>query len=350
LQSGRVLSKYKLVYETYGELNSNKSNVVVVFHALSGSHHLSGIKDGKAGWWDKVVGDNKAIDTKKYFVICINNLGSCFGSTSPSDINPLTNKPYALGFPVLSMQDIANANKRLLDSLGFSKVHAIIGGSMGGMQALVFATEFANMAKNIIAIACTAYTRDWLIAFNHIAMSAIKNDARFKNGEYDPNELKQEGGLFGLKIGRMLGHISYLSPHSMEGKFGREYAKTDGLYELFGSFECQRYLDYNSNKFANNFDALSYLYILKTLNIFKLNSNDESLVECIGKIKAKLCLIAYSTDFVFHASESKEIYDIAKKHHPRIDCSYHLIDSDYGHDSFLVEIDKIEDIIKSNLL
>jgi homoserine O-acetyltransferase len=350
LESGRILQPFEVMYETYGELNSDKSNVIIITHALSGSHHAAGTYDGdrKAGWWDDFIGDGKAVDTTKYFVICMNNIGSCFGSTSPQSINPATQEPYRLRFPVLTISDIVKAQIRVLKSLDINNVFAVIGGSMGGMQALCYAIEYPTFAKQIITLATTAYTRPWAIAYNKVVVEAIKNDPEFKDGYYDPKDI-EKNGLNGLAIGRMAGHISYLSPHSMDDKFGRRYVNNDGLYELFGRFEVERYLEYNGYRFPHNFDPLSYLYIVKTMNIFNASRGSDTLSQSLAKIKSKLHLISFSGDRLFMPCEMEEIRDTMIENGQQELVTYKMIQSDYGHDAFLVEVDKFEDYIKDIL-
>lgn len=355
LESGRILEHYEIVYETYGELNANKSNVIVIAHALSGSHHAAGryANEAKAGWWDALIGPNKPVDTNKYFVICTNNIGSCFGSTGPMSIEYKKNKPYRTRFPVLTISDIVKAQVILFARLGIRSVYAVIGGSMGGMQALCYAIEYPTFAKHYISLASTAYTRPWVIAFNKIAMEAIRNDAAFQDGNYDPQVIK-ETGLNGLAYGRMAGHITFLSPHSMNKKFGRNYVETDGLYELFGRFEIERYLEYNGYNFAKYFDPLSYLYTIKTVNIFDAARNNDSLGESLAKIKGKLHLISFKDDMLFFPAEMQEIYDEMCAIGKGSQVSYKMVDSNYGHDAFLVEVDKfgeyIIDILEGKLL
>ncbi len=346
LESGRILEPYQVAYETYGELNEDKSNVIIITHALSGSQHAAGLHKGdrKPGWWDNFIGDGKAVDTTKYFVICMNNIGSCFGSTGPMSLREDTGEPYRLSFPVLTISDIVNAQMSVLKSLGIDHVRAVIGGSMGGMQALSYAIEHPDFADIIVPIATTAYTRPWAIAFNKIVIEAIRHDPDFKDGYYNPEDIK-ENGLNGLAIGRMAGHISYLSKDSMNAKFGREYVAQDGLYELFGRFQVEQYLEYNTYKFPKNFDPLSYLYIVKTLNIFDAGRNCDSLEDSLKNIKAKLHLISFDGDILFHPEEMKEIYDIMVKLGREDQCTYMNVDSTYGHDAFLVEVDKFEDRI-----
>ena len=351
LESGRILEPYEIVYETYGELNEKKDNIIVVCHALSGSHHAAGWYEGdrKPGWWDSLIGDGKAIDTTKYFVICTNTLGSCFGSTGPMSVMYPSNEPYRFKFPVITIKDMVKAQRILFAKLGIDRVHAVIGGSMGGMQALRFAVDFPGFAKKIIALAATHATRAWVIAFNEIAKEAIIRDPDFKNGYYDPKEL-QEKGLSGLAIGRMAGHISFLSHYSMDRKFGRDYVPNEGIYELFGRFQVERYLEYNGYNFSKYFDPLSYLYITKAINLFDLSTGYDGLEEALRRVRSKLYLIGFEKDLLFLPQEMQEIDEVMKSIGKGELSEYYEVPSDYGHDAFLVEVDKfsnyIADILK----
>ena len=348
LESGRILEPYKIAYETYGKLNGNTSNVILICHALTGSAHASGKHEGetKSGWWDALIGEGKAIDTTKYFVISTNVLGSCFGSTSPMDYDYPKQVPFRLKFPVLTIKDMIKAQKQLLSQLGIHHVHAIVGGSMGGMQALQFAVDYPNFADKIISLAATYATQPWTMAFNKVAIEAIRRDPRFENGAYEKDAFKEEG-LDGLAIGRIAGHISYLSPDSMDAKFGRNYVNNDGLFELFGRYEVERYMEYNTNNFSRLFDPLSYLYIVKAINTFNLSRGYDSLHEAILRIKADITLISFSSDYLFFPKEMAHIDNMLKRN--KQNSSYYEIDSDYGHDAFLVEIEKFDTIIKNKL-
>ena len=350
LESGRLLESFQIIYETYGELNEDKSNVIVICHALSGSHHAAGryADEAKPGWWDKFIGDGKVIDTKKYFVICSNNIGSSYGSTNPMSIDPSTKKEYRLKFPVLAISDIVKAQMKLYKRLGISNAVAVIGGSMGGMQALCYAIEHPTFAKEIIAMATTAYTRPWAIAFNKIGMEAIRHDPLFKNGAYKKDD-PQVLGLPGLAVGRMAGLICYLSPKLFNKKFGRDYSSTDGLYELFGRFEVEKYLEYNAYSFPKIFDPLSYLYVCKTMNIFDAGRNKDKLADSFDKVQANLHLIAFSDDMLFFPEEMEEIRDVMIKVGKESQVSYLLVDSQSGHDSFLVEVEKFEQHVREIL-
>jgi len=344
LESGRILEHYDIKYETYGELNEDKSNVIIVPHALTGNHHAAGRygNEAKPGWWDKFIGDGKTIDTNKYFVICTNNIGSCYGSTGPMSPNYPSDDLFRLDFPVLTISDIVKAQKILFESLDIFHVRAIIGGSLGGMQAICYAIEYPSFADIIIPMATTAYTRPWAIAINKIGIEAIRHDPAFKNGFYDPDEIK-ENGMMGLAVGRMAGHLSFLNESSMNNKFGRHYTESDGLYDLFGRFEVERYLEYNGYNFSKYFDPLSYLYAVKTMNIFNAARGSDTLEEALIKVDCELHLISFKADVLFFPEEMEEVYDVMVKLGKGAHCSYLEVDSDLGHDAFLIEIDKFSD-------
>lgn len=346
LESGRILSNFKLAYETYGELNEEKSNVVVVCHALTGSHHAAGRyeNDTKAGWWDNLIGDKKAVDTEKYFVICVNIISSPFGSTCPLDLDE-RGAEYRTRFPVIVISDVVKAQMKLFARLGITHAKAVIGGSLGGMQALCYAIEYPEFAENIFLLATTYATNPWAIAFNKISIEAIVSDPNFKNGNYDKDEIAKNG-LKGMEIGRMAGHISFLSPNSMQKKFGRNYVETDGLYELGGRFQVDRYLEYNGANFAKRFDPLCYLYIAKMMNIFDCTRHYGSLKNALSEIKSKMYIISFEGDYLFPPHLMKEIYDCLVDLGKKSLAHYAEIDSDYGHDAFLVEVEKFDFIIK----
>lgn len=330
-------------------MNEEKSNIIVVCHALTGSHHAAGYYEGenKPGWWDGLIGPGKAIDTDEYFVICTNVIGSCFGSTGPMSTMYPHLEAYRYKFPVVTIKDMVKAQRILFDRLGIHHVHAIVGGSMGGMQALQFAVHFPKFATKIITMAATHATQPWAIAFNKVAQESILNDPDFKNGYYDPEDI-HENGLSGMAVGRMAGHISFLSPHSMEQKFGREYKRTDGLYELFGKFQVESYLEYNGYNFTKWFDPLAYLYITKAINIYDLSRGFDSLEEALEKIQSETYLIGFKDDMLFKSDEMKTIADgLAGRADLKSD--YLEVDSDYGHDAFLVELDKFEDYVRKAL-
>jgi homoserine O-acetyltransferase len=348
LESGRILEPYKIAYETYGELNEDASNVILICHALSGSAHAAGKHEGerKYGWWNDLIGDGKGIDTNQYFVISTNVIGSCFGSTGPMDDNYPKLTAFRLNFPVLTIKDMIKAQKQLLSQMGIHHLKAIIGGSMGGMQALQFAVDYPNFSDKIISLASTYATQPWAIAFNKVAMEAIRRDPRFENGNYAKDEFK-ENGIDGLAIGRIAGHISYLSPDSMNDKFGRNYVNNDGLFELFGRYEVERYMEYNTDNFSRIFDPISYLYIVKAINTFNLSRGYDSLHEAILRIKAKTTLISFKSDYLFFPKEMEHIHNMMQRNQQNSD--YYEINSNYGHDAFLVEVEKFDTIIKETL-
>lgn len=349
LDSGRLLETFRLIYETYGELNEDKSNVVLICHAFSGSHHAAGryMPTDKAGWWDALVGDGKAVDVKKHFVVCINVIGSCYGSTGPKSKNPKTDKPYGFKFPVITIRDMVRAQKALLSKLGIERVKAILGGSMGGMQALSFAVEYPEFAEIVIPMAATHASSPWVVALNKAASAALMADPAFEDGDYDSSEIKQNG-LAGLSAARMIGYLGYLSPVGMCGKFGRNYVANEGLFELFGRFEVERYLDYNGANFVKWFDPLSFLYLSKAINIFDVSYGYDSLEEALKRIKCSLCLISFKGDTMFFPQEMQHISKTMQKM-GMDNVSYVCIDSDYGHDAFLVEVDKFSDLISDIL-
>lgn len=350
LESGRILEPYEMAYETYGELSEKKDNAVVVCHALSGSHHAAGYYEGdrKPGWWDSVIGPGKVIDTDRFFVICTNVIGSCFGSTGPmSEMYPST-EPYRFRFPVITVRDMVKAQRILFDRLGIYHVHAVIGGSMGGLQALQFGIDFPNFASKIIPLAMTHATQPSVIASLRIMMESIRHDPAFHNGYYDPQVIKEEG-MPGLAVARMVGFLGYLSPSTMENKFSRNYVQTDGLYELFGRFEVERYLEYNGNNFPKWFDPLSYLYLIKALSIYDATHGYDHPEDAYAKIRSKMHLISFSGDELFYPHEMLHIKAMMNRIGHGDLCEYYEVDSDYGHDAFLVEIDKFGDYLKNIL-
>lgn len=343
LESGRILENYKIAYETYGTINKNYTNIVLICHALTGSQHSAGFIEGdkKSGWWDQLIGDGKTINTEKYFVISTNVIGSCFGSTGAIDYS--LNEEYSrLNFPVVTVKDMIKAQIELLNRLKIKRIKLIIGGSMGGMQALQFSIDYPELSENIISLASTYETTPWVISFNKVAMESIRRDPRFLNGNYQKNDFKNIG-LDGLAIGRIAGHISYLSPSSMEDKFGSNYVKDDGLFQLFGRYEVERYMEYNTNNFSRSFDPLSYLYLIKAVNTFNLARGYNSLEEAIYHIKSNITLISFSSDILFFPKEMEYFYQKLKDSNKNV--NYFNINSHHGHDAFLIEIDKFKKII-----
>ena len=333
LNSGKVLSAYDLMYETYGQLNDDKSNAVLVCHALSGNHHVAGLHKGdeKPGWWDNMIGPSKPINTDKLFVVCMNNLGGCHGSTGPTSINEETNNPYGFEFPIVTVQDWVNSQKVLMDEFGISKWRFIIGGSLGGMQALQWSLDYPDDVNNAIIIAASPKLTAQNIAFNEVARQAILNDPDFEGGRYlDKSKYPKQG----LKLARMVGHITYLSEEAMRSKFGRELKKEKLNFGYDAEFEIESYLRYQGDVFSESFDANTYLLMTKILDYFDPASNFEGkLVSAFESIEAQLLVVSFSTDWRFAPERSKEIVNAlieAKKN-----VSYLEIDSPHGHDSFL---------------
>ena len=341
LDSGERLGPITLAYETYGKLNAQRTNAILVLHALSGDAHAAGfhVEDDKPGWWDEMIGPGKAFDTDKYFVICSNVLGGCKGSTGPSSINPVTNKPFGLDFPTITIKDIANAQRRLIDHLGIEKLLCVVGGSMGGMQALQWAASYPERVGSVIPIATTLKHSPQQIAFNEVGRQAIMADPDWKGGNYYGGAPAAKG----LAVARMIGHITYMSDTSMSEKFGRRI-KNDRVESRFGAeFEVERYLHYHGDNFVKRFDANSYLYITKALNYFDL-SNGKTLFEVFKGIRAQFLIMAFKSDWLYPTYQSKEILKICKL--AGIEATYCEINSTYGHDAFLLEIEEETHLIR----
>lgn len=338
MESGRMLSGITIAYETYGKLNDKKDNAIVVCHALTGSAHAAGVHspdDKRQGWWDPMIGPGKAFDTDKYFVICANFLGSCFGTTGPSSIDPSTGKPYALSFPVVTVKDMVRLHRKLVDHLGIGRVFCVAGGSMGGMQALDWGVTFPDDPVCIIPIATSAGITPMAIAFNSIARFSIMKDPKWNNGKYYEND---DIPTDGLAIARMAGHITYLSDEAFHSKFGRRYATFEGIYDFNGFFEVENYLRYNGYKFTETFDANTYLYVLKAMDIFDLSYGRNSLSDALETIKANMLTITFSSDFLFPPYQTEEFVNIMKSQGKNV--RWENIKSDYGHDAFLIEFDE----------
>ena len=336
LSSGKTLSNVELAYETYGDLNSAKSNAILVCHALTGDAHAAGKytndKEEKPGWWNMVIGPGKALDTDKYFVICSNVLGGCKGSTGPASINPKTNKVYALDFPIITIEDMVHAQKKLIEFLGIDKLYAVIGGSMGGMQALQWVVSYPEMMKKASIIATTARSSPQQIAFNEVGRQSIILDNNWNNGNYYGQEKTPRSGL---AVARMIGHITYLSDASMYQKFGRDLQdKTELSYDFTVDFEVESYLHHQGETFVKRFDANSYLYITKAVDYFDL-AVEGNLSEGLNGIKAKMQVIAVDSDWLYPVDQSKDL--LAALQTNDVDVIYNEVKSDYGHDAFLLE-------------
>ncbi|MEG1041086.1 homoserine O-succinyltransferase MetX [Pseudomonas sp. NUPR-001] len=336
LACGRSLATYELIYETYGTLNSTASNAVLICHALSGHHHAAGYhspNDRKPGWWDSCIGPGKPIDTNRFFVVSLNNLGGCNGSTGPSSVNPVTGKPYGADFPVLTVEDWVHSQARLADRLGIAQWAAVIGGSLGGMQALQWTITYPDRVRHCLDIASAPKLSAQNIAFNEVARQAILTDPEFHGGSF------QDQGVIpkrGLMLARMVGHITYLSDDSMGEKFGREL-KSDKLNYDFHSveFQVESYLRYQGEEFSGRFDANTYLLMTKALDYFDpAASHGGDLAATLAHVTADYCVMSFTTDWRFSPARSREIVDALIA--ARKNVCYLDIDSPYGHDAFLI--------------
>lgn len=336
LACGRSLASYELVYETYGTLNSTASNAVLICHALSGHHHAAGYHaptDRKPGWWDSCIGPGKPIDTNRFFVVSLNNLGGCNGSTGPSSINPATGKPYGAEFPVLTVEDWVHSQARLADRLGIGRWAAVVGGSLGGMQALQWTISYPDRVRHCVDIASAPKLSAQNIAFNEVARQAILTDPEFHGGSF------QDQGVIpkrGLMLARMVGHITYLSDDSMGEKFGREL-KSDKLNYDFHSveFQVESYLRYQGEEFSGRFDANTYLLMTKALDYFDPAArHGGDLAATLAHVSADYCIMSFTTDWRFSPARSREIVDALMA--ARKNVCYLEIDSPYGHDAFLI--------------
>lgn len=346
LQSGRILSPVTVAYETYGALNGDKSNAILICHALTGSAHAAGYNspdDEKPGWWDDMIGPCKPFDTNKYFIICSNMLGSCYGTTGPSSIDPSCGRPYALRFPVVTVNDMVKLQKKLITKLGIEKLFCVAGGSMGGMQALEWGVTYPDAVKSLVVISSAGRITPMAIAFNTIARFAIKNDPNWQNGDYYGKAAPKDG----LAIGRMAGHITYLSDAAFHKKFGRRLGSQESIYDFNSVYEVENYLRYNGYKFTERFDANSYLYILKAMDIFDLSYGFGSYEEALKRLSAKTLLIDFTSDFLFPPYQTDEIVDIMTKCGNPPERA--TIKSDYGHDAFLLEFDEQSDVVSAFL-
>ncbi len=336
LTGGAVLSSFDLVYETYGELNASRSNAVLVCHALSGNHHVAGWHADNPmniGWWDNLVGPGKPLDTRKFFVVGVNNLGGCYGSTGPVTINPATGKPWGADFPVIVVEDCVASQARLADHLGIESWAAVIGGSLGGMQAMQWTLAYPERIRHALVIAAASKLTAQNIAFNEVARQAILTDPDFHGGHYFEHGVVPARGL---RLARMLGHITYLSDDQMAEKFGRKLRREALQFNYDVDFEIESYLRYQGDKFAGFFDANTYLIATKALDYFDpAGSYGGDLPAALARAKAKFLVVSFSTDWRFAPERSREIvYGLV---HNSLDASYAEIESSAGHDSFLLD-------------
>lgn len=336
----------EVAYETYGKLNESKSNAILIEHAFSGDAHAAGIshESGQPGWWDNMIGPGKGFDTDKYFVICSNVLGGCRGTTGPSSINPATGCPYGKSFPVITIDDMVRLQKMLIDSLGISRLLAVTGGSMGGMQALAWATEYPDAVAASIPIASTSRHSAQQIAFNEVGRQAIMADADWNEGNYYGSRPPARG----LAVARMVGHITYMSDDSMREKFGRRLrGKTEFGFDFSVDFEVESYLRYRGSQFVDRFDANSYLYITKAMDYFDLANGYASLGAVLEKAKARFLVISFTSDWLYPSYQSLEIVNALRSRNR--DVAYCELTSNYGHDAFLVDVAEEAELIRGFL-
>lgn len=365
LASGDVLSQVNVVYETYGTLNAEKDNAILICHALSGDAHVAGWREedaraagwqpddgpdwsptdaatgdpdaapasaAKPGWWDPFVGPGKTIDTDRYFVVCSNVLGGCSGTTGPSSVDPATGKPYGLSFPVVTVEDMVDVQAALLDELGVGRLLAVVGGSMGGMQALAWAKRYPQRVASCVAIATTWRLAAQAIAFNEVGRTAILGDASFRGGDYYDHGVPRHG----LAVARMIGHITYLSDESMHEKFGRRLRNRDEhAFGFVTEFEVESYLAYQGKRFTERFDANTYLYMTKSMDYFDLAEGSPSLAEALAGTPVRFLALSFSSDWLFPTYQSRELVDALRCDGAEV--SFAEIPSPYGHDAFLLE-------------
>lgn len=341
-ESGGSIPELSLRYETYGRLNVAKDNAILICHALTGDHHCAGVHnvdERKQGWWNFMVGPGKPIDTTKYFVICSNVLGGCQGSTGPGSINPETGKRYNLDFPKLTLRDMVRAQGLLLDYLGIDCLHAVLGGSMGGMQTLQWAIEYPERVGRYIALACCARHNAQAIAFNDTGRQAIISDPAWKQGDYEPDEPPAEG----LSVARMMAHITYLSDAGMEAKFGRRRRVVDESKEHFDvEFEVESYLRYQGQSFVSRFDANTYLYLTKALDRFDLHSPD-SLDQTLSAVTSPGLVVGFTSDWLYPPQGNREVAESLLRLGK--DATYAELALDAGHDSFLLRDPKLYELM-----
>lgn len=344
LDCGKELKNVTLRYETIGKLNADKNNAILICHALSGDAHVAGFhseNSKKPGWWDDFVGPNKPIDTNKYFVICSNVIGSCAGSTGPRSINPDTGKMYNMEFPVITIRDMVRAQKFLVDALGISKLLSVVGGSMGGMQALEWAINYPEMVRTCVPIATTSQLSPQSIAFDWVGREAIKYDPKYLDGNYSSDAPPVNG----LSTARMLAHITYLSDESMIAKFGRNLQEnSDYGFNFDRDFAVESYLEYQGQRFVERFDANSYFYITRAMDYFDLAARyGNDLANAFKEATAKFLVISFSSDWLFPTSQSIDITRALFKNN--LNVSYCEIESSYGHDAFLLEIEALGEMV-----
>lgn len=359
LECNRTLSEFDLMVETYGSLNSDKSNAILICHALSGSHHAAGYHseeekvNGKPGWWDNFIGTNKPIDTNQFFVVCLNNIGSCYGSTGPTSINPETSKPYANDFPLVTIKDWVKTQVMLSEHLGIEKWHAVVGGSMGGMQALQWSVDYPERLKKCVIIASAPKLSAQNIGFNEVARQSIISDPDFHDGNYLEKNTYPKHGLI---LARMLGHMTYLTDEALKEKFGRDLKTDEFMYGYDIEFQVESYLRYQGKNFSKRFDANTYLLMTKALDYFdptksKVDgdtlSESEALKKALQNTQCQFLIVSFTTDWRFSPERSQEIVNALIANAKPV--SYINVDAPFGHDSFLFDIPRYNQAVKNFL-
>ena len=347
LDSGHTLAPVDIVYETYGEANEDRSNAILILHALSGDAHAAGYNDPhdkRTGWWDSMIGPGKAFDTDKYWIICSNIIGGCRGSTGPSSVNPETGKPYGTEFPVFTIGDMVTAQKRLMDHLGITQLYSIAGGSMGGFQVLEWTLRYPEMVRSAMCLASSSTLSAQGIAFNAVGRHAITSDPNWEEGHY----YDSTGPVHGLAIARMVGHITYLSELSLDKKFGRRLQSADRFsFDFDTEFAIESYLRYQGHTFTERFDANSYLYITKAMDYFDVARTYGPLAKAFSDALTKFLFVSYNSDWLFTTEQTLEIVRALLANDK--DVSFIEVDSPYGHDAFLIEEEQLTRIILSFL-
>ncbi|HUR59230.1 MAG TPA: homoserine O-acetyltransferase [Opitutaceae bacterium] len=347
-KSGQVIPGFTLRYETYGQLSATRDNAILICHALSGDHHCAGWhtpEDRKPGWWNNLIGPGKAVDTRRFFVVCANVLGGCQGSTGPSSLNPETGRAYGIQFPFVTIRDMVRAQKLLLDHLGIVALQGIIGGSMGGMQALLFGIEYPKFTRRILAMATTARESAQAIAFNEVGRQAIMQDPAWNRGDY----ARDSGPRVGLAIARMMAHITYVSDASMDRKFGRRKKETahSDAYTFEQQFEVEGYLRYQAQSFINRFDANTYLYITRALDQFDLAHAYGSLEAAFAPVEGETLVVGFTSDWLFPPEQNRTLALALLRAGKR--ASYAELSTDLGHDSFLLESEDLYSLVRGFL-
>ena len=340
--SSKTIENFPIAYETYGELNDNKDNAVLICHALSGNHHVAGYHEGddKPGWWDNMVGSGKPINTNKLFVVCVNNIGGCHGSTGPASINTETGTNYGFDFPVVTVQDWVNSQKVLMDNLDINKWQFVVGGSLGGMQAFQWALDYPDYIDNAIIIAAAPKLTAQNIAFNEVARQAIMNDPDWCGGNYLKEDKMPKRGL---GLARMLGHITYLSEELMDSRFGRKFQDEDSKVDEDVNFEVENYLQYKGSKFSELFDANTYILMTKAMDEYDAG-NSKGLDQALRNIKSELLIIGFYSDWLYPYQRGKEIQIAAMNNN--IKSSFLVFNGENGHDSFLFSSKEYSNVIE----